>query len=288
MLINAKLTPILKIIKTTDMYKQFLSLTILILLLISACTKQKDNKIFKGYQKGAWECTDTTNNWQNIIFEDTSNTVIITSQVIIGSPEYFGKKNKAGVLSFFNFSTDPIELNQVFFDNEGKSLDTLKLYIQFIGKDTLQMTKNKGVKKDENYFSDKSDTVYTFVKTDTISTIPATITDVTSTIYKLYSNFSFNIATMDNIDTDKIPVYGNMLEISLGLGMMRMYTMNYSFDAGNIQILKLSEKEATVSYTLNIMESEKVSKQKEVVTKLKKINNEWRVYWKDIFGTGTL
>ena len=257
-------------------------------ILFISCSRKKDNKVFIGHQKGVWKSTDTSQ-ILNLIFQDSAKTVIVTPNIVIGSPEFYGKKNKSGIRSFFNFKKDPIELNQVYYNNEGKTIDTIKYFIQFIGKDTLQMTKNKGRRDNKDYFINKKDTIYTFIRTDSISMIPKTINDITSTIYKLYSNFSYNMSAMnEGFDAEKIPVYGNFLEISLGMSMIRMLTMKYSFDAENICIIQLNDKEAKVSYTLNIIESDKLKKQKIIVTKLRKINNEWRVYWKDIFGTGTL
>ena len=257
-----------------------------ICILFLGCSKSKDNTVFMGYQKGVRASIDTTSGFllHKLILQDSINSVFETSMGLIGTPELYGEKNKSGIRSIFNFNTDPIELNMIVYDNDGQPVaDTIKYFVQFIGKDTLQMTKNEGKKENENYFTNKNP-IFTFIKTDTISAIPQEVSDIAATIYKLYSNFSYNIAAMDNIDTDKIPVYGNLLEISFGLSMMRVYTMNYSFAAKDIQIMTLTKNEAIVRYNLIIMESDDKSKKKEITTKLKKINNQWRMYWKDILG----
>jgi len=197
----------------------------------------------------------------------------------MGNPELYGKKNKSGVRSFFNYNVDPIELNMIYYNTEGKVIDTTKYFVQFIGKDTLQLTSNKGKIDEGNYFNNSIEPVYTFIKKDTVSVLPERISDITETINSLYSNFNFNI------EDGKIPVYGNYLEINLGMAMLKAATIDYIFEAADIKILSLTEKEATVSYQLVITKDNGNSKERQVKTKLKKINNEWRVYWKDILGT---
>ena len=89
---------------------------------------------------------------------------------------------------------------------------------------------------------------------------------------------------MDNFDADKIPVYGNMLEISMGLGLIKMYTMEYVFDAHDIFVYEINGKEAFVHYKIDVLKEGEVYKTVSVNTTIKKINNEWRVRWDNIFG----
>lgn len=261
-------------------------LILIILLSLNSCVEDKvDNTLFSGYQIGSWKSLDST---EDIVFQDSLTSVFITPDSIVGSPILFGENNKAGIISSFNFSKNPIEFYKVYLDNEGLVKDSAKYFVNFIGKDTLQLLLDNGKKGNKDLINFSSKSSLTYVKTDSTSAIPQRLSEISTMIYKLYNNFSFGMAGFDDIGFMNMPVYGNMLEISLGMGMIRLYTLKYSFAAENIKILNLTEKEAIVKYTLLIIETDNKIKEKNITTKLRKINNEWRVYWKDIFGTGTI
>lgn len=248
------------------------------LVILFSCNNNNNLK-FKGKQIGAWESTDTTINLKSIVFEDSTNLVVINHVGIDASPKYFGKKNKAGILAEINFDTDPITLNIKNFDVNGKIIDTIKTNIVFITNDTMLLN----ILPAKNESANKIKTIK-LVKKDSISEIPKQINEISETIYKLYANFSYNVSAFDNFDSDKLPIYGNMFEMSFGLGMLKVYTIEYVFDAHNIQVLSINKNQAKVTYLLDFIKDGDVVKTVPIKTTIKKINNEWRVYWKNIFG----
>ena len=261
-----------------------------LLYLVTSCSLHDNNEQYKGYEKGVWKCTDSTKLFQ-IILQDSS-FIVITPNGIIGNPELYGKKKGYGVRPLLNFKKNPIEFCFVYNDSLGKPTDTTKFSVKFLSKDTMQLTfiepKINKKKIDKSSKTSKDDGIFTFSKTDTSSTIPSDIRDITKTIYKLYSNFSYNNSALDNFDSDKIPVYGNMLEISWGLGVIKIYTMQYVFDAHDIFVYEIKGKEAFVHYKIDVIKDGDVYKTMDVNTTIKKINNEWRVRWDNIFGDENL
>lgn len=242
--------------------------------LVTGCAVPQANEASWDY-RGAWVPVDSLNSVDEFVFVDSVKMLMGTHGLIMGSSAFYGSSSTEGLVSFIR----PEGKNQYSVNMKvgGKNaLGGMTMVLELLSADTLRILMDSaGAKEPETMLMAR----------DRSSKTAETASEVSLAVKRIYESLNHEVNLLDEASISKLPVFGNVVEISLGIGMLKAAMLDrYIETDGMIGIRELTDNSCVAFFKIELVSDNKPKQERGVRAHMKRVNGQWRMKFSDLLG----
>lgn len=243
-------------------------------MLATSCATPQSNQETWDY-RGAWVPADSSRSFDELVFVDSVKMLMSLGDLIIGSSAFYGSTSEEGVIAEIR----PVGPNryEVSINVAGKNMfNGRTMVLELLAADTLRiLMDSSGVIGPEA----------PLMVRDPSSRTAETITEISRAVKHIYESLNHEVNLMDESSISKLPVYGDVVETSLGVGMLKaaMLDRHIATD-GMIGVKELTDNSCIAHFKIELVGDNKPSQVRGVRAHMKLINGQWRMRFSDLLG----
>ena len=253
---------------------KYVALIVASTMLASSCAESQTNQESWDYH-GAWVSADSLRVFDELVFVDSVKMLMTTGGLIVGSNAFYGTTNDDGIVVSIRRS-GPNQYRLLFEGGEKGDRQEMNMVLTLLSADTLQI---------------QIDSVgglwnHALIMARNPKSRTATVMEeISGAIKHTYETLNYEVNLLDESSISKLPVYGNAVETSLGIGMLKAALLDrYIETDGRVGVAELTSNSCLANFEIQLVGDGNPSKLRYVRAQMKLVNGQWRIKFADLLG----
>lgn len=243
-------------------------------ILANGCATPQVNEESWDY-RGAWTPVDSLKAFDELVFVDSVKMLMNTGGLLLGSTAFYGSSSTEGLVA--HIYPKGKNLFQVNLKVEDKDLfGGMTMVLELLSPDTLKILMDSaGVIGPETPFMVRNPT----------SRTAETVAELSDAVKNIYESLNYEVNMLDESSITKLPVYGDVVETSLGIGMLKAAMLDRHIETdGMIGIRELTDNTCVAYFKIELVSDNKPKQERRVRAHMKRVNGQWRMKFSDLLG----
>jgi hypothetical protein len=242
--------------------------------LSNGCAVPQSNDVAWDY-RGAWVPADSLRMFEEIVLIDSVKMLMRSGDLVFGSNAFYGSASKEGMV----VSVRPENLNRYRLHmkiGDKNPFQGMTLVLDLLSADTLRILMDSA-----GVIGPKAPLM---VRNPTSRTAE-TVSEISRAIKHIYETLNHEVNLLDESSISKLPVYGDVVETSSGVGMLKAAMLDRHIETdGMVGVAELTDDSCIANFKIELVSDDRPKQERRVRAHMKRVNGQWRMKFSDLLG----
>lgn len=242
--------------------------------LSNGCAVPQSNEVALDY-RGAWVPADSLRMFEELVLVDSVKMLMNSGDLVIGSNSFYGSRSTEGmVASLRPEGTNRYRIHMKIGDKD--PFQGMTLVLELLTADTLRILMDSA-----GVVGPKAPLMVRNQSSKTAETV----LEISRSVKHIYETLNHEVNLLDESSISKLPVYGDVVETSLGVGMLKAAMLDRHIETdGMIGVAELTDDSCLANFKIELVGGNKPKQPRHVRAHMKLVNGQWRMKFSDLLG----